>query len=294
MPKDVPLANQVECTAYGAHMTLVDGLISDCARIVGERKEKKWAVVAADIAWGRGSGELFTKAVKSLGKEITAELYTPANTNDFAPYIEQIKKSGVLHVGCEAAYVPFTYRDSSGKIVGFDVDSGAQILGVDPFGNYKGSLQLTTVGLPIQNGPVLVVSQRKGGTGGVKLLDGITGATIADTFPASFTSVSYTAVTTGSATGFTLSGSGNINDTVTMPPGSTITYTVTGTVSASATGFIMRMHRRASVAIMASAMLLSVRASQRSVARSWRSMRCLYSAISIVLRSSFSSNGLRR
>jgi threonine synthase len=43
MPKDVPLANQVECVAYGAHMTLVDGLISDCARIVGERKaEEGW------------------------------------------------------------------------------------------------------------------------------------------------------------------------------------------------------------------------------------------------------------
>jgi len=39
MPKDVPLANQVECLAYGAHMTLVDGLISDCARIVTERKQ---------------------------------------------------------------------------------------------------------------------------------------------------------------------------------------------------------------------------------------------------------------
>ncbi len=39
MPRDVPLANQVECVAYGAHMTLVDGLISDCARIVNERKQ---------------------------------------------------------------------------------------------------------------------------------------------------------------------------------------------------------------------------------------------------------------
>jgi threonine synthase len=39
MPKDVPLANQVESIAYGANMTLVDGLISDCARIVGERKK---------------------------------------------------------------------------------------------------------------------------------------------------------------------------------------------------------------------------------------------------------------
>jgi threonine synthase len=41
MPKDVPLANQVECLAYGAKMTLVDGLISDCARIVNERKQEE-------------------------------------------------------------------------------------------------------------------------------------------------------------------------------------------------------------------------------------------------------------
>jgi threonine synthase len=41
MPKDVPLANQVECLAYGAKMTLVDGLISDCARIVAERKQEE-------------------------------------------------------------------------------------------------------------------------------------------------------------------------------------------------------------------------------------------------------------
>lgn len=36
--------------------------------------------------------------------------------------LDQIKKAGVIRVGCEAAYVPFTYRDASGKIVGFDVD----------------------------------------------------------------------------------------------------------------------------------------------------------------------------
>ncbi len=39
MPKDVPLANYLECVAYGAHVTLVDGLISDCARMVAERRE---------------------------------------------------------------------------------------------------------------------------------------------------------------------------------------------------------------------------------------------------------------
>ena len=38
MPKDVPLANRIECDYYGAHVTLVDGLISDCARKVAELK----------------------------------------------------------------------------------------------------------------------------------------------------------------------------------------------------------------------------------------------------------------
>ena len=41
MPRDVPLANRVECESYGARVTLVDGLISDCARMVAERKEKE-------------------------------------------------------------------------------------------------------------------------------------------------------------------------------------------------------------------------------------------------------------
>lgn len=41
MPRDVPLANRVECESYGARVTLVDGLISDCARMVTERKEKE-------------------------------------------------------------------------------------------------------------------------------------------------------------------------------------------------------------------------------------------------------------
>jgi threonine synthase len=41
MPRDVPLANRIECESYGAKLTLVDGLISDCARIVSERKDKE-------------------------------------------------------------------------------------------------------------------------------------------------------------------------------------------------------------------------------------------------------------
>jgi threonine synthase len=36
MPRDVPQSNYLECKAYGAHVTLVDGLISDCGRMVAE------------------------------------------------------------------------------------------------------------------------------------------------------------------------------------------------------------------------------------------------------------------
>lgn len=36
MPRDVPQANYIECKAFGAEVTLVDGLISDCAKRVAE------------------------------------------------------------------------------------------------------------------------------------------------------------------------------------------------------------------------------------------------------------------
>ncbi|HKP11335.1 MAG TPA: threonine synthase, partial [Blastocatellia bacterium] len=38
MPSDTPIANIIECRQTGAHVTLIDGLITDCGRIVGERK----------------------------------------------------------------------------------------------------------------------------------------------------------------------------------------------------------------------------------------------------------------
>ena len=39
MPSDTPKANIIECQQTGANVTLIDGLITDCGRIVGERKE---------------------------------------------------------------------------------------------------------------------------------------------------------------------------------------------------------------------------------------------------------------
>ena len=37
VPKDVPQSNYLECRAYGAEVTLVDGLIGDCGRLLAER-----------------------------------------------------------------------------------------------------------------------------------------------------------------------------------------------------------------------------------------------------------------
>jgi uncharacterized repeat protein (TIGR01451 family) len=65
---------------------------------------------------------------------------------------------------------------------------------------------------------------------------GVTGATVTDAMPAAIASDTFTAVATGGATGFTASGSGNINDTVNLPAGATITYTVIANVASNATG----------------------------------------------------------
>jgi len=73
-----------------------------------------------------------------------------------------------------------------------------------------------------------------------------TTATVADTFPASFTG-SWTAVGAGGGTA-TASGSGNINDTVNLPAGGSVTYTVTGSISPAATGVMSNTATVAGVA----------------------------------------------
>jgi uncharacterized repeat protein (TIGR01451 family) len=61
------------------------------------------------------------------------------------------------------------------------------------------------------------------------------GATVADTLPAILTGGTWTCVAAGGGT-CTASGSGNINDTVNLPAGGSVTYTVSATVSPAATG----------------------------------------------------------
>src|SRR5207249_3731906 len=64
------------------------------------------------------------------------------------------------------------------------------------------------------------------------------GASVSDSFPAALTGLTFTATQAGGATGFTASGSGNINDIVTIPSAIKIIYKASGTISASATGSI--------------------------------------------------------
>jgi threonine synthase len=69
MPKDVPLANRVECEMYGANVTLVDGLISDCARMVAERKDTEgWFDVSTLKEPFRVEGK------KTMGYEVAEQL----------------------------------------------------------------------------------------------------------------------------------------------------------------------------------------------------------------------------
>jgi threonine synthase len=69
MPKDVPFANFVEATIYGAKVTLVDGLISDCGRIVAERKEKEgWFDISTLKEPFRVEGK------KTMGYELVEQL----------------------------------------------------------------------------------------------------------------------------------------------------------------------------------------------------------------------------
>jgi threonine synthase len=69
MPRDTPMANQVECRAYGAHLYLVDGLISDCGRMVAERKAPEgWFDVSTLKEPYRVEGK------KTMGYELVEQL----------------------------------------------------------------------------------------------------------------------------------------------------------------------------------------------------------------------------
>ncbi|HXW55307.1 MAG TPA: threonine synthase [Candidatus Cybelea sp.] len=69
VPRDVPFANYIEALTYGAKVTLVDGLISDCGRIVAERKDKEgWFDISTLKEPFRVEGK------KTMGYELVEQL----------------------------------------------------------------------------------------------------------------------------------------------------------------------------------------------------------------------------
>lgn len=78
MPMDVPLANYLEGVVYGADVTMVDGLISDCARMVAERigQQRETGVAAEDVWFDISTlKEPFrVEGKKTMGYEIVEQL----------------------------------------------------------------------------------------------------------------------------------------------------------------------------------------------------------------------------
>jgi threonine synthase len=69
MPKDTPRANIVECEQTGAHVTLMDGLITDCGAEVARRKEAEgWFDVSTLKEPYRVEGK------KTLGYELAEQM----------------------------------------------------------------------------------------------------------------------------------------------------------------------------------------------------------------------------
>jgi len=69
MPRDTPMANQIEVKQYGAKLTLVDGLINDCGRIIAEKKTAEgWFDVSTLKEPYRVEGK------KTMGYEIAEQL----------------------------------------------------------------------------------------------------------------------------------------------------------------------------------------------------------------------------
>jgi threonine synthase len=65
----VPLANYIECKTYGANVTLVNGLIGDCARMIGERKQAEgWFDISTLKEPFRVEGK------KTMGLEVAEQL----------------------------------------------------------------------------------------------------------------------------------------------------------------------------------------------------------------------------
>jgi uncharacterized repeat protein (TIGR01451 family) len=181
-----------------ANATCVVAGTASCGNVTGTTGQSSFGTTGAALAAGAGNSLTFTAPVA------------------FAPNLTAATLTNTATVTDPASALPATAGDSDTLAAQLDlaITKTDGVTSVTPGGT-------TTYTLVVSNsGP-----------------SDATGATVTDTLPAAITSASWTCVATGGAT-CTASGSGNVSDTVNVPVGATLTYTVVATVSASATGTI--------------------------------------------------------
>src|SRR5690554_7186037 len=80
---------------------------------------------------------LLLAACSNSSEENTAteEQTNETATSEEKTLLDEIKESGVLKIGTEGTYAPFTFHDDSGELTGYDVEVITEVakrLGVEP------------------------------------------------------------------------------------------------------------------------------------------------------------------
>jgi threonine synthase len=91
MPSDTPRANIIECQQTGANVTLVDGLITDCGKIIAERKDEEgWFDVSTLKEPYRVEGK------KTMGYEL-AEQFAALSSPPYKGGVDAFRGRGGSH-----------------------------------------------------------------------------------------------------------------------------------------------------------------------------------------------------
>ena len=190
------------------------------------------------------------------GDTITITLYQGSADNS-----SSASASIPLTDGTASGYLFMPFSSFTGPVTADNVDAiqaniGGNMASADAQVDYIGVTGPDIVNFLNDSGSDLVINKTNG-VAEVIAGEGVTytitvenmgpfdvvGAVVEDFFPDELDNVSYTSSTTGTVTGNTESGNGDINDTVDMAVGSSITYTASATVVSSASGDLVNESR---------------------------------------------------
>ncbi len=111
------------------------------------RSEKTWMTIGLDYAFGHDATAGFVETARSSGKEIVGTLFAPVGTNDFAPYIQQIKSAkpeGLFVIESGRDAITFMQQAKEFGLLGtvtmggitYNSNSTQAVLGKDLVGTY--------------------------------------------------------------------------------------------------------------------------------------------------------------